>query len=370
MGLAGFGAGLLAAKGVEGSASAGWLAAPAIAVACALVGGYVLRGMAVAPLHKLVHFSNRMAAGDLTQTLKSRSNDAMGELSGALNQLNVNLQSIVRDARTGVENMSAATREIAAGNDDLSSRTENQASSLQQTAASMEEITGTVRQSADSAAQAAQLAAEADSVTRRGGEAVLDVTRTMRQITEASKRIGEIIQVIDSIAFQTNILALNAAVEAARAGEHGRGFAVVASEVRALSQRTAAAAREVKTLIAESTATVEKGSHLADAAHLTMTDALRAVSQVTTLVTEISAASREQLDGIAQVNDAITQMDSITQQNAAMVEQIAAAANALHGQSEAVSESVRVFRLSASGNHRPAPSRALPAPNKLRRIGN
>ena len=349
IGLAGLGVGLLV-----GSGSGAWLAALAVALASALVGGFVLRSMAITPLYKLVSFSNRMAAGDLTQNLKGSGNDAVGELSGALNQLNVNLQSIVRDARTGVDNMSTATQEIAAGNDDLSSRTENQASSLQQTAASMEQITGTVRQSADSAAQAAQLAAQADTVTRRGGDAVLDVTRTMRQITESSNRIGEIIQVIDSIAFQTNILALNAAVEAARAGDQGRGFAVVASEVRALSQRTAAAAREVKSLIAESTSTVQTGSRLADAAHVTMTDALKAVSQVTALVTEISAASREQLDGIAQVNHAIAQMDSITQQNAAMVEEIAAAANALHGQSEAVSESVRVFRLSASGSQRTA----------------
>ncbi|SDO95325.1 methyl-accepting chemotaxis sensory transducer with Pas/Pac sensor [Rhodoferax sp. OV413] len=347
LGLVGFGVGALAVS----SLGAGiWLAALATAVVCALAGGFVLSGLSITPLHNLVSFSNRMAAGDLTQTLKGSGNDAMGELSGALNQLNVNLQSIVRDARTGVDNMSVATQEIAAGNDDLSNRTEDQASSLQQTAASMEQITGTVRQSAESAAQAAQLASQADTVTRRGGDAVLDVTRTMRQITESSNRIGEIIQVIDSIAFQTNILALNAAVEAARAGDQGRGFAVVASEVRALSQRTAAAAREVKSLIAESTSTVETGSRLADAAQITMTDALKAVSQVTALVTEISAASREQLDGIAQVNNAITQMDSITQQNAAMVEQIAAAANALHGQSEAVSESVRVFRLSASGS--------------------
>nr|WP_315236449.1 methyl-accepting chemotaxis protein [uncultured Albidiferax sp.] len=354
LGLVGFGVGALVVSSLGGGI---WLAALATTVVCALAGGWVLSGLSITPLHNLVSFSNRMAAGDLTQTLKGSGNDAMGELSGALNQLNVNLQSIVRDARTGVDNMSVATQEIAAGNDDLSNRTESQASSLQQTAASMEQITGTVRQSADSAAQAAQLAAHADTVTRRGGDAVLDVTRTMRQITESSNRIGEIIQVIDSIAFQTNILALNAAVEAARAGDQGRGFAVVASEVRALSQRTAAAAREVKSLIAESTTTVETGSRLADAAQVTMTDALHAVSQVTALVTEISAASREQLDGIAQVNHAITQMDSITQQNAAMVEQIAAAANALHGQSEAVSESVRVFRLTASGSSSATTSR-------------
>ena len=354
LGLVGFGVGALVVSSLGGGI---WLAALATSVVCALAGGWVLSGLSITPLHNLVSFSNRMAAGDLTQTLKGSGNDAMGELSGALNQLNVNLQSIVRDARTGVDNMSVATQEIAAGNDDLSNRTESQASSLQQTAASMEQITGTVRQSADSAAQAAQLAAHADTVTRRGGDAVLDVTRTMRQITESSNRIGEIIQVIDSIAFQTNILALNAAVEAARAGDQGRGFAVVASEVRALSQRTAAAAREVKSLIAESTTTVETGSRLADAAQVTMTDALHAVSQVTALVTEISAASREQLDGIAQVNHAITQMDSITQQNAAMVEQIAAAANALHGQSEAVSESVRVFRLTASGSSSATTSR-------------
>ncbi|BDT65923.1 aerotaxis receptor [Comamonadaceae bacterium OS-1] len=344
--------GALTALGVAvgvaiGGASAGSIALVAVptVLVCAVVGGWLLKTMAIDPLQSLVAFSNRMAAGDLTQSLQSRGTDALGSLSAALNQLNVNLLSIVRDARTGVENMSISTQEIAQGNNDLSQRTESQASNLEQTAASMEQLTATVRQNTDSAIQAAQLAAQADAVTRRGGEAVQDVTRTMREISTSSARIGEIIQVIDSIAFQTNILALNAAVEAARAGDQGRGFAVVASEVRALSQRTASAAREVKTLIAESAATVDSGSRLADAAQVTMGDALASVSRVTLLVNEISAASREQQQGIAQVNDAITQMDNITQQNAALVEQIAAAATALHGQSEAVSESVRVFRL-------------------------
>ena len=312
----------------------------------ALAGGVLLHGMTVRPLAVLLRFANRMAAGDLTQKIEASSRqDEIGQLGKALNQLNVNLQSIVRDARNEVESMRTVTGEIASGNQDLSGRTEAQASSLEETAASMEQITGTVRQTADAAEQATRLASDATSVTERGSNAVQDVTRTMGEISAASKRIAEIIQVIDGIAFQTNILALNAAVEAARAGEQGRGFAVVASEVRALAQRSSTAAREIKTLIEDSARKVDDGSRLSDAARATMVEALRSVQQVGSLIGEISNGAREQLSGISQVNEAVTQLDSITQQNAALVEEMAASAVSLEGQSQTLAETVKVFRI-------------------------
>jgi len=308
------------------------------------------RAMA-APLADLLARVNRMAAGDLTQKFDAQGAGLPARIAKALNQLNVNLQSIVADARREVEQMREATHEIAAGNTDLSSRTESQASSLEETASSMEQITGTVRQSAESARMAAQRAEEANSATQRSADAVNQVTTTMREITESSQRIGDIISVIEGIAFQTNILALNAAVEAARAGEQGRGFAVVAAEVRALSQRTSTAAREVKHLIEESATRVQTGNRLSEAAGQTMAAAVQSVQQVDTLITEISMGASEQLTGISQVNAAVSQMDTLTQQNAALVEEIAAAAMSLDSRAGNVAESVGVFRL-ASG--RPA----------------
>jgi aerotaxis receptor len=319
------------------------------ALAAALVTGagtvFAVQQMLVRPLADLVRTANRMAAGDLTQRIEVQGDDLKARLARALSQLNVNLRSIVRDARTEVDHMRDATREIAAGNQDLSARTESQAASLEETASSMEQITSTVRNSAASALQAAELAAKASEVTERGSAAMNEVTRTMHVISQSSHRISEIIGVIDSIAFQTNILALNAAVEAARAGEQGRGFAVVASEVRALAQRTTGAAREIKQLISESAETVENGNRITEEAQKTMEGALQTVRNVSHVIGEISTGAQEQLTGISQVNEAVSQMDSITQQNAALVEQIAASAVQLQGQAATVSEAVGVFRL-------------------------
>jgi aerotaxis receptor len=344
--------GLLAAASAGATALAfGAPASPALAAAAsagavgAAVGQWLIARMAEGPLLRLLAIANRMAAGDLTQRIEAEGEDTPGQLGRALGQLNVNLQSIVRDARNEMVNMKHATSEIAAGNQDLSARTESQAASLQETASSMEQITSTVRKSADSAQQAATLAERASEVTLQGSTAMGDVTRTMQVISESSQRIGEIIGVIDGIAFQTNILALNAAVEAARAGEQGRGFAVVASEVRSLAQRTSGAAREIKQLIQESNEKVEAGNRQTDEARKTMDGALLSVQEVTQVIGEISNGAREQLSGISQVNEAVSQMDAITQQNAAMVQQMAASAVQLESQAGTVAEAVQVFRV-------------------------
>lgn len=304
---------------------------------------YLLRNI-VTPLEQLIVAANRMAGGNLTQAALSNRQDQIGELQKALSQLSVNLLSVVRDAREQSLSMQEATQEISQGNADLSQRTEAQASNLEQTAAALEEITGTVRETAASAQSASALSVQARELVEKGRDAVNSVADTMQAIEAASTRIGDITQVIDSIAFQTNILALNAAVEAARAGEQGRGFAVVAAEVRTLAQRTSSAAKEIKQLIEDSVAKVGEGSVKTDAARHTMGETVDGVSKVTEIVGEISHATNEQLSGISQINSAVGHLDGITQQNAALVEEMTASAYALNGIAQSVSETVQVFR--------------------------
>jgi aerotaxis receptor len=316
----------------------------------ALAAGVAVRAtwrLAIQPLQSLVFDANRLGSGDLSHDVEVGSDGLIGQLQQALTQVSVNLRTVVGDVREEVFQLGNAVREIAEGNLDMSSRTESQASSLEKTAASMEEINGTVQISAASAVRGAKLASETAEVTERSNEAVTSVAETMRGITESSKQIGDIIQLIEGVAFQTNILALNAAVEAARAGEAGRGFAVVATEVRALAQRTATAARDIKLLITESAGRISTGSEQTNRALERMQAALQAVGQVTTVLGEISASATEQQIGISQINEAVNHMDSMTQQNAAMVEELAATAKSLQGQVEGVSNSMRLFRLAA-----------------------
>ncbi|WP_454767023.1 methyl-accepting chemotaxis protein [Cupriavidus campinensis] len=299
------------------------------------------------PLRRAVGFARTVAAGDLTSRIEVDSRDEIGQLQEALREMNDNILGIVREVRDGTESIATGTSQIAAGNTDLSQRTEEQASSLQETASSMEELTSIVRQNADSAKQASALAVNASEVATQGGDVVGQVVHTMDEINVSSRKVVDIISVIEGIAFQTNILALNAAVEAARAGEQGRGFAVVAGEVRSLAQRSATAAKEIKALIGDSADRVERGSQLVAQAGETMEQIVSAVKRVTDIMGEISAASAEQSAGIEQVNLAVTQMDTVTQQNAALVEQAAAAAGSLEEQAQRLKEAVSTFRLAA-----------------------
>jgi methyl-accepting chemotaxis protein len=300
------------------------------------------------PVHQAVGLAQAVAGGDLSMAIEPQGRDELADLLRALRQMQAGLVDIVGGVRTGAEGVATASQQIAMGNADLSQRTEEQASSLQQTAASMEQLTGTVQQNAQHALDANGLTQQATASAVEGGRTVGQVVDTMREIQESSRRITDIISVIDGIAFQTNILALNAAVEAARAGEQGRGFAVVAGEVRTLAQRSAEAAKEIKTLITASSERVDVGSRLVDAAGAQMQQIVSAIQAVDDIVGQIAGASREQSTGIAQVGTALQQMDTVTQQNAALVEESAAAAESLKTQADAMVQAVSVFRLGAA----------------------
>ncbi|MDL2357529.1 MAG: methyl-accepting chemotaxis protein [Pseudomonadota bacterium] len=329
--------------------------ASVISVAVALFATRSITG----PLSEAVDIAKRVADGDLTSVIEVNSNDETGQMMEALKHMNSSLTRIVAEVRSGTESIASASGQIASGNLDLSNRTEQQAASLGQTSGSMRELTDTVQQNADNARQANQLAAKASEVAIRGGSVVSHVIDTMGSITASSKKIVDIIGVIDGIAFQTNILALNAAVEAARAGEQGRGFAVVAAEVRSLAQRSAAAAKEIKTLIGDSVDKVREGSTLVEQAGVTMEEVVASVRRVTDIMGEITSASQEQSVGIANVNMSIVEMDETTQQNAALVEQAAAAAASMQEQAAKLARVVSVFKLDQHGLSTQAPVRAL-----------
>ncbi|MBC3872439.1 methyl-accepting chemotaxis protein [Undibacterium flavidum] len=314
------------------------------------------------PLKSAVDLAQSIAAGDLTRNVEPESTCETGQLIRALGEMNTSLLTVVSEVRAGTEQINGAATEIASGNLDLSSRTEEQASSLEETASSMEEITATVKHNSENARQANVLSQTATSIAEKGGSVVSEVVSTMTSINESSKKIVDIISVIDGIAFQTNILALNAAVEAARAGEQGRGFAVVASEVRSLAQRSASAAKEIKELINDSVEKVGQGTRLVDSAGTTMQEVVESVKRVSDIISEITAAGQEQSSGIDQINQAIMQMDSVTQQNTALVEEAAAASATLQEQAANLVQVVSVFKIDQTSSYsapKPTP-RAVP----------
>jgi len=339
--------------------------------AIAVVLGILLAGLATRsitrPIRQAASSAEAIASGDLGQAIEVRGKDEAARLLQALSVMRENLARIVSNVRQSADGVATGSAEIAKGNSDLSMRTEQQASALQETAASMEELSSTVKQNADNAKQANQLAQSASTVAIQGGEVVAEVVETMRGINDSSKKISDIISVIDGIAFQTNILALNAAVEAARAGEQGRGFAVVASEVRSLASRSAEAAKEIKNLINDSVSRVEQGNTLVDQAGVTMNEVVSSIRRVTDIMGEISAASSEQSQGVSQVGEAITLMDQATQQNAALVEEMAAAASSLKTQAQQMVGAVSVFKLGAHDT--PVTVTAQPAPTRASQPG-
>ena len=305
----------------------------------------LIRKSVVVPLGQVTDFARQIAGGDLTSQLEVNRSDEVGQLQTAMNTVSQGLANVIWNVRRGADTLESAAKEISSGNHDLSSRTEEQASSLEETASSMEELTSTVRMNAENGLHANQLATEASDVATKGGAVVSEVVATMGEINQSSKKIADIINVIDGIAFQTNILALNAAVEAARAGEQGRGFAVVATEVRSLAQRSANAAREIKELIDDSVQKVGVGSALVEQAGTTMSEVVASIKRVNDIMAEITAASREQSEGIEQVNQAVSQMDQVTQQNAALVEQVASSSEMLEAQTNDLVKRVGTFKL-------------------------
>jgi methyl-accepting chemotaxis protein len=351
------------AAGIDATATRGQMIIAGLTAGAVLLGAlfsWMLTRGITRPIRAAVQAAETVAAGDLSSRIDADTKDETGALLRALGHMNDSLVKIVSEVRSGTDTIATASGEISAGSLDLSSRTEQQAASLEETAASMEELTGTVRQNADNARQANQLAITASKVALDAGSVVDQVITTMGSINDSSKKIVDIIGVIDGIAFQTNILALNAAVEAARAGEQGRGFAVVASEVRTLAQRSAAAAKEIKTLIGASVEKVEAGTRLVDQTGDTMEQVVTSIRRVTDIMAEIASASQEQIHGIEQVNQAIGLMDESTQQNAALVEESAAAAGALQDQAARLAGMVNVFRLEAQTS-----TPATPAPRSL-----
>ena len=347
----------------------------AAAIVLSAMIGYFITHSITQPIGEAVKIAQTVAKGDLTSKIESKSKDEAGQLLQALKEMNEGLHHVCTQVRSGTATIASATAQIAMGNMDLSSRTEQQASSLEETASSMEQLTSTVKQNGDNALQANQLAISASEIAVKGGAVVSEVVQTMGSINESSRKIVDIISVIDGIAFQTNILALNAAVEAARAGEQGRGFAVVASEVRNLAQRSASAAKEIKVLIDDSVEKVSTGSKLVDQAGTTMDEIVGSIRRVTDIMGEITAATREQVDGIEQISQAVTDMDVVTQQNAALVEEAAAAAEALQGQANNLVEVVSGFHtgdqmVAAPALTAPArrPALASPSPKRVEKL--